>query len=500
MNEIYKLNAKQLSEKLNAKELSSVEITKAFLQRLESEDSKVGSYLQINSDGALEEAKLVDNTRVKGEKLPQMAGVPISIKDLICTKGIATTAASKILEDWVPPYDATIVENIKKNRLVILGKTNLDEFAMGSSTERSAYKLCRNPWDLDTVPGGSSGGSASSVAGYLAPFSVGTDTGGSIRQPAAFTGLVGAKPTYGGVSRYGIIAMASSLDQAGPMARDTRDAAILHDILSSYDKRDSTSLNFDFGSMEKAVIDGQKIGVSGKKIGIVKELSGEGFAPGVLEAFRETVDKLSDAGAEIYEISCPNFKYSIGAYQILMASEASSNLERFDGMRYGKRFLPDSGNVTAETMMSATRGKGFGFEVIRRIILGMHSLSAGSYEAHYGAAQKSRTLILGDFENAFKKVDYLISPTAPTVAFKLGEQLDNPMQMYMNDMATIPANFAGCPAISLPNGLAENNLPSGFQIIANQKADSSMYELAAALEKLIGFNYDKSYSRANGLK
>jgi aspartyl-tRNA(Asn)/glutamyl-tRNA(Gln) amidotransferase subunit A len=429
-----------------------------------------------------------------------MAGVPISVKDLICTKGIVTTAASKILESWVPPYDATIVENIKKHKMIMLGKVNLDEFAMGSSTERSAYKLCKNPCDLSTVPGGSSGGSASSVAGYFAPFSVGTDTGGSIRQPAAFTGLVGAKPTYGGVSRFGIIAMASSLDQAGPLARDVLDAAILHDILSSYDKRDSTSLDFSFGSMEEAVLKGQKNGVKGKKIGVIKELSGEGFAPKVLSSFRDALDKLSDAGAQIQEISCPNFKYSIGAYQILMASEASSNLERFDGMRFGKRFLPESGNVTAETMMSTTRGKGFGFEVIRRIILGMHSLSAGSYEAHYGAAQKVRTLILQDFENAFKKVDYLVSPTAPTVAFKFGEQLENPMQMYMNDMATIPANFAGCPAISVPSSLAENDLPSGFQIIAPQKGDYSMYELAAGVENLINFEYDKKFSLSRGFE
>jgi aspartyl-tRNA(Asn)/glutamyl-tRNA(Gln) amidotransferase subunit A len=361
---------------------------------------------------------------------------------------------------------------------------------MGSSTERSAYKLCRNPWDLSTVPGGSSGGSASCVAAFQAPLSVGTDTGGSIRQPASFTGIVGAKPTYGGISRYGIIAMASSLDQAGPMARNVLDAAVLHDILSSYDKRDSTSLNYDFSSMEQAARQGVQKGFAGLKIGVVKELERQGFDKGVLVNFQKSVQILEKGGAKIQEISCPNFKYSIGAYQILMSSEASSNLARFDGMRYGQRFLPDEGAVTAETMMRTTRDKGFGFEVKRRIILGTYALSAGSYEAYYGSAQKVRTLIKQDFAEAYSKVDLLITPTTPTTAFKIAQNIDNPMAMYMNDLATIPANFAGQGAISIPNGKAENNLPSGLQIIAPQFKDKDMYFLAGGLEKLINFSND----------
>ncbi|MDR3128514.1 MAG: Asp-tRNA(Asn)/Glu-tRNA(Gln) amidotransferase subunit GatA [Bifidobacteriaceae bacterium] len=492
MSELYKLSAWEIANKLRLREISSLEITQAFLDRINQTDDKLGAFLLVDDKIAIETAKKIDSSRLKGDTLPKMAGVPIAIKDLICTKGLVTTAASKILQNWVPPYDATLVENIKDNGLIILGKTNLDEFAMGSSTERSAYKLCLNPWDLNTVPGGSSGGSAASVAAWQTPFSVGTDTGGSIRQPASLTGIVGAKPTYGGISRYGIIAMASSLDQAGPMARCVLDAAILHDILSSYDMQDSTSLNYDFGSMEQAAIEGTNQGLKGLKVGIIKQLTGEGFSKGILAAFNKVVALLVNNGAEIVEVDCPNFQYSIGAYQILMASEASSNLARYDGMRYGKRFLPDKQTVTAESMMKTTRDIGFGFEVKRRIILGTYALSAGSYEAYYGAAQKVRTLIKGDFTRAYKQVDCLISPTVPTVAFKIGEQLDDPMAMYMNDLATIPANFGGMPAMSIPNGLAANNLPSGLQIIAPQFKDYNMYFLASALEKLINFNFNPS--------
>jgi aspartyl-tRNA(Asn)/glutamyl-tRNA(Gln) amidotransferase subunit A len=379
--------------------------------------------------------------------------VPIAVKDVVVTKGLPTTAGSKILEGWIPPYDATLVERIKAAGLPILGKTNMDEFAMGSSTEHSAYGNTKNPWDLDRIPGGSGGGSAAAVAGFEAPLAIGTDTGGSIRQPGAVTGTVGVKPTYGGVSRYGLIAMASSLDQAGPVTRSVLDAALLHELIGGHDPHDSTSINEPVPGVVAAAQQGAQGDLKGLRVGVVKELSGEGYQAGVSARFDESLDQLRALGAEIVEVSCPSFGYALDAYYLIMPAEASSNLAKFDGMRFGLRVEPAEGPVTAERVMGATRGAGFGDEVKRRVILGTYALSAGYYDAYYGSAQKVRTLIQRDFAAAFEQADVLVSPTAPTTAFKFGEKLDDPLAMYLNDIATIPANLAGVPGMSLPNGL-----------------------------------------------
>src|SRR5699024_10482737 len=388
--------------------------------------------------------------------LHPLAGVPIAVKDVVVTKGQPTTAASKMLEGWIPPYDATIVERLRAAGLPILGKTNLDEFAMGSSTEFSAFGPTRNPWDLDRIPGGSGGGSAAAVASFQAPLAIGTDTGGSIRQPAALTGSVGVKPTYGGVSRYGLIALASSLDQAGPVARTVEDAALLHELIGGHDPRDSTSLPDAMGDLIAAAAAQDLRGV---RLGVVKELGGAGYQPGVEASFAAALELLRGAGAEILEVSCPSFVHALAAYYLILPAEASSNLAKFDGMRYGLRVEPTDGPLTAERVMSATRGAGFGDEVKRRIILGTHALSAGYFDAYYGSAQQVRTLIQRDFAAAFEQADVLVSPTTPTTAFRFGEKLDDPMAMYLNDVATIPANLAGVPGISVPSGLSDDGLP-----------------------------------------
>jgi len=363
----------------------------------------------------------------------------------------------------------------------MLGKTNLDEFAMGSSTEHSAYGPTRNPWDLDRIPGGSGGGSAAAVSAYEAPLALGTDTGGSIRQPAAVTGSVGVKPTYGGVSRYGAIAMASSLDQIGPVTRTVLDSALLHEVIAGHDPADSTSLPDPVGALAEAARTGN---VAGMRIGVVRELQGEGYDAGVQQRFDESLELLRGAGAEIVEVSCPNFRYALGAYYLIMPSEASSNLAKFDGVRYGLRVLPEDGPLTIERVMGASRAAGFGDEVKRRIILGTYALSAGYYDAYYGSAQKVRTLVQRDFDAAFAQADVLISPTAPTTAFKLGEKLDDPLAMYLNDVATIPANLAGVPGISVPGGLADG-LPVGIQFLAPAREDARLYRAGAALEKML---------------
>ncbi|MFM5968137.1 MAG: Asp-tRNA(Asn)/Glu-tRNA(Gln) amidotransferase subunit GatA, partial [Micrococcales bacterium] len=363
----------------------------------------------------------------------------------------------------------------------ILGKTNLDEFAMGSSTEFSAFGPSHNPWDLDRIPGGSGGGSSSAVASFQAPLAIGSDTGGSIRFPAAVTGTVGTKPTYGAVSRYGLIALASSLDQIGPVSRNVLDAALLQDVIAGYDKHDSTSLPESLGSMVDAA---KKMDVKGVRIGVIKELTGAGFQPGVQARFNESLALLQNAGAEIVEVSCPSFEYAIAAYYLILPAEASSNLAKFDSVRFGLRVTPE-GNPTIERVMAATREAGFGPEVKRRIILGTYALSSGYYDAYYGSAQKVRTLIQRDFEAAFAKADVLVSPTAPTTAFKLGEKLEDPLAMYLNDIATIPANLAGIPGMSIPNGLAEEDgLPVGIQLLAPAREDARLYQVGAALEKM----------------
>lgn len=480
--DITRLSAADLAGALAGGEISSSEATQAHLDRIAAVDGDLNAFLYVNADEALATARDVDERRAAGEELHPLAGVPIAVKDVVVTKGMPTTAGSKILEGWIPPYDATLVERLRAARLPILGKTNMDEFAMGSSTEHSAYGNTKNPWDLDRIPGGSGGGSAAAVAAFEAPLAIGTDTGGSIRQPGAVTGTVGVKPTYGGVSRYGLIAMASSLDQAGPVTRTVLDAALLHELIGGHDPRDSTSIAEPLPGLVEAARQGATGDLAGLRVGVVKELSGEGYQEGVSARFAESLEILRALGAEVVEVSCPHFTYALDAYYLIMPSEASSNLAKFDGMRFGLRVEPADGPVTAERVMAATRGAGFGDEVKRRIILGTYALSAGYYDAYYGSAQKVRTLIQRDFAAAFEQVDVLVSPTAPTTAFKFGEKLDDPLAMYLNDVATIPANLAGVPGMSVPNGLSDDGLPVGFQILAPAKADDRLYRVGAALE------------------
>ncbi|MDP9431637.1 MAG: Asp-tRNA(Asn)/Glu-tRNA(Gln) amidotransferase subunit GatA [Actinomycetota bacterium] len=473
-----RLSAADTASLIAAKDVSAVEVTQAHLDRIAAVDERVHAFLHVDAEGALAQARSVDAAVAGGEELGPLAGVPLALKDVLVQRDVPTTCGSRILEGWKPPYDATVVTKLRDAGIVILGKTNMDEFAMGSSTENSAYGATANPWDLGRIPGGSSGGSSAAVAAYEAPLAIGTDTGGSIRQPAAVCGLVGAKPTYGGVSRYGLIAFSSSLDQAGPLTRTVLDAALLHEVIAGHDPRDSTSID----ALVPPVAASVHQGVRGLKIGVVRELSGEGYQPGVQQRFTEAVELLEAHGAEVREVSCPHFAYGLPAYYLIAPSEASSNLARFDAMRYGLR-VGDDGTRSAEEVMSLTRAQGFGPEVKRRIILGSYALSSGYYDAYYGQAQKVRTLITRDFEAAYQDVDVLVSPTTPTTAFRLGERVDDPMAMYLADLCTIPSNLAGGPAISVPAGLApEDGLPVGFQIMAPTMADDVMYRVAGALE------------------
>lgn len=490
MSDLTRLSAAALAEQLRAREVTSVEATQAHLDRMAAVEPAVHAYLHVSADSALATAADVDARRAAGEDLHALAGVPIAVKDVVVTRGVPTTVGSKILEGWVPPYDATLVEKIKAAGLPILGKTNMDEFAMGSSTEHSAYGNTHNPWDLERIPGGSGGGSAAAVAAYEAPLAIGTDTGGSIRQPAAVTGTVGVKPTYGSVSRYGLVALASSLDQAGPCTRTVLDAALLHELIGGHDPRDATSLPGPATGYVDAARAGATGDLTGVRVGVVRELQGEGYQPGVLARFEESLELLRGAGAEIVEVSCPHFTYALAAYYLILPAEASSNLAKFDGMRFGLRVEPTEGPVTAERVMAATRGQGFGDEVKRRIILGTYALSAGYYDAYYGSAQKVRTLIQRDFAAAFEVADVLVSPTAPTTAFRLGEKLDDPLAMYLNDVATIPANLAGVPGMSLPSGLSDDGLPAGFQILAPAREDARLYRVGAALEALLETSWE----------
>ena len=479
--------AAELADALTSGEATSVEITQAHLDRIGEVDGAVHAFLQVDAQGALAAAAKADERRAAGAPASALDGVPIAVKDVLVTKGLPTTCGSRILEGWVPPYDATVVARLRTAGLPILGKTNMDEFAMGSSTEHSAYGPTRNPWDLDRIPGGSGGGSSAAVAAFEAPFAIGTDTGGSIRQPGAVTGTVGVKPTYGGVSRYGLIALANSLDQAGPVTRTVLDAALLHEVIGGHDPLDSTSIDEPVPDLVAAAREGASGDLSGVRIGVVTELGGEGYQDGVLARFRESVDLMIGAGAEVVEVSCPHFVHALATYYLILPAEASSNLAKFDAMRYGLRVLPEGIDApSAEEVMRATRDAGFGEEVKRRIILGTYALSSGYYDAYYGQAQKVRTLITRDFEAAFEQADVLVSPTAPTTAFKLGEKVDDPLAMYLNDMATIPANLSGVPGISVPSGLAdEDNLPAGVQILAPALADDRVYRVGAALEALL---------------
>ncbi|MEU5424485.1 Asp-tRNA(Asn)/Glu-tRNA(Gln) amidotransferase subunit GatA [Streptomyces olivoreticuli] len=479
--ELIKLTAAEIAAKIASGEVTAVQVTEAHLARIEAVDEKVNAFLHVDREGALAQARAVDDKRARGEKLGPLAGVPLALKDIFTTKGIPTTVGSKILEGWIPPYDATLTQRLKAADVVILGKTNMDEFAMGSSTENSAYGPTGNPWDLTKIPGGSGGGSSAALAAYEAPLAIGTDTGGSIRQPAAVTGTVGVKPTYGAVSRYGMVAFSSSLDQGGPCARTVLDAALLHEAIAGHDPLDSTSIDAPVPPVVEAARNGD---VKGMRIGIVKQFRGEGYQAGVLQRFDESVELLKELGAEVVEVDCPSFDLALAAYYLIAPSECSSNLARFDAMRYGLR-VGDDGTKSAEDVTALTREAGFGDEVKRRVILGTYALSSGYYDAYYGSAQKVRTLITRDFEKAFGEggVDVLISPTTPTTAFPIGERADDPMAMYLADLCTIPTNLAGNAAMSLPCGLApEDGMPVGLQIIAPAMADDRLYRVGAAVE------------------
>jgi aspartyl-tRNA(Asn)/glutamyl-tRNA(Gln) amidotransferase subunit A len=471
--------AAQMADALAKGETTSVELTQAHLDRVAEVDGQVKAFLHVDSEGALAQAKDVDARRAKGEKLSAIAGIPLALKDVLAQKGVPTTAGSKILQGWRPPYDSTVVSKLKDAGVVIMGKTNMDEFAMGSSTENSGYGPTFNPWDLTRTPGGSSGGSSAAVSSFEAPLAIGSDTGGSIRQPAALTGIVGVRPTYGAVSRYGLIAYSSSLDQAGPFGRTVLDTALLHEVIAGHDPKDATSINAPVPAVVQAAKSGD---VKGMKIGVIKQLQGEGYQKGVQARFDESLQILASLGAEIVEVNCPSFEYALAAYYLIAPSECSSNLARFDAMRYGLR-TGDVDGASAEAVMSATRDAGFGREVKRRIILGTYALSSGYYDAYYGSAQKIRTLIIEDYAKAFAKADVLVSPTAPTTAYKIGEKVDDPMAMYLGDVATIPVNLAGICGMSLPAGLAEeDDLPVGFQIMAPAMQDQRLYQAGAALE------------------
>ncbi len=485
MSDLTRLSAAALADALAKGEVSSVEATHAHLERIAAVDGDVHAFLHV-SDHALDVAADIDRRRAAGEELGPLAGVPLAIKDVLVTTDMPSTSGSRILEGYMSPFDATVVARSRAAGLVPLGKTNMDEFAMGSSTEHSAYGPTHNPWDLDRVPGGSGGGSAAAVAAFEAPLALGSDTGGSIRQPAHLTGTVGVKPTYGGVSRYGAIALASSLDQVGPVTRSVLDAGLLHDVIGGHDHRDSTSLADVWPSFAEAARDGARGDVlTGLRVGVVRELPDSGFQAGVSASFRASLALLEANGAEIVEISAPHFEYGVAAYYLILPAEASSNLAKFDSVRFGMRVTPHA-NATVEDVMAATREAGFGDEVKRRIILGTYALSAGYYDAYYGSAQKVRTLIQRDFDAAFGAVDVIATPSAPTTAFRLGERVDDPLQMYLNDVTTIPANLAGVPGISIPSGLAEEDgLPVGIQFLAPVREDARLYRVGAALEALL---------------
>ncbi|WP_425394166.1 Asp-tRNA(Asn)/Glu-tRNA(Gln) amidotransferase subunit GatA [Actinomadura oligospora] len=482
VSELIGKGAAELGELIASGETSAEEVAAAHLDRIHAVDAEVHAFLHVDREGVLAQARGIDERRAAGEELGPLAGVPVAHKDVFTTKDMPTTAGSKILEGWRPPYDATVTARLRAAGMVILGKTNMDEFAMGSSTENSAFGPSRNPWDLTRIPGGSSGGSSAAVAAYEAPLGTGTDTGGSIRQPAAVTGLVGMKPTYGGASRYGMIAFASSLDTPGPFARNVLDAALMQAAFSGHDPMDSTSIDAPVPPVVEAA---RRADVNGLRVGVVKEFAGEGYQPGVLNRFNETVELLESLGAKVVEVSCPHFTYAMPAYYLIAPSECSSNLARFDAMRFGLR-VGDDGTRSAEEIMALTRAEGFGPEVKRRIMLGTYALSSGYYDAYYGKSQQVRTLIMRDFEAAFEQVDVLISPTTPTTAFPIGERADDPMAMYLADLCTIPANLSGNPAISVPCGLAdEDGLPVGVQIMAPVLADDRVYRVGAALEKAL---------------
>jgi len=473
--------AAELGRRIAAREVSSEEVVRAHLDRIAAVDGEVHAFLHVGAEEALSAARDVDARIAAGEELGPLAGVPLALKDVFTTTDAPTTCGSRILEGYRAPYDATVTARLRAAGVPILGKTNMDEFAMGSSTENSAYGPTRNPWDTSRTPGGSGGGSSAAIASYQAPLAIGTDTGGSIRQPAALTATVGVKPTYGAVSRYGLVACASSLDQGGPCARTVEDTALLHEIVAGHDPRDSTSLDVPVPAVVAAAREGARGDLMGVRVGVVRELAGEGYQAGVEESFHSAVETLRGLGAEVVEVSCPNFRHALAAYYLILPSEVSSNLARFDAMRYGLR----TGEGSAEQVMAASRDAGFGDEVKRRIMIGTYALSAGYYDAYYGQAQKVRTLVARDFDAAYEQVDVLVSPTTPTTAFPLGEKVDDPMAMYQFDLCTLPLNLAGHCGMSVPSGLV-GGLPAGLQIMAPALADDRLYRVGAAFEAARG--------------
>ncbi|WP_407685640.1 Asp-tRNA(Asn)/Glu-tRNA(Gln) amidotransferase subunit GatA [Mycobacterium sp. HUMS_1102779] len=491
MSEIIRLDAATLAAKIAARELTSAEVTQACLDQIAATDDRYHAFLHVAADEALSAAAAVDmqiaDAVAAGERLPSaLAGVPLALKDVFTAVDMPTTCGSKILEGWRSPYDATVTLRLRAAGIPILGKTNMDEFAMGSSTENSAYGPTRNPWNVERVPGGSGGGSAAALAALQAPLAIGSDTGGSIRQPAALTATVGVKPTYGTVSRYGLVACASSLDQGGPCARTVLDTALLHQVIAGHDSRDSTSVAAEIPDVVGAARAGAAGDLRGVRVGVVRQLRGEGYQPGVLASFQAAVDQLTELGAEVSEVDCPHFDYALAAYYLILPSEVSSNLARFDAMRYGLR-VGDDGSHSAEEVMALTRAAGFGPEVKRRIMIGTYALSAGYYDAYYNQAQKVRTLIARDLDAAYESVDVVVSPATPTTAFPLGEKVDDPLAMYLFDLCTLPLNLAGHCGMSVPSGLSpDDGLPVGLQIMAPALADDRLYRVGAAYEAARG--------------
>ncbi|NWF93449.1 MAG: Asp-tRNA(Asn)/Glu-tRNA(Gln) amidotransferase subunit GatA [Syntrophaceae bacterium] len=482
--ELHQLTIHELHALLVKREVTSREVTEALYRRIREVEEKIGAYLMLTEEKAFEQAGQVDRKIARGERIGDLAGVPLGIKDILCTKGIRTTCGSRILENYVPFYDGTVVRRLRQEDAVMLGKLNMDEFAMGSSTENSGFQITRNPWDLSRIPGGSSGGSAAAVAADECIAALGTDTGGSIRQPAACCGVVGMKPTYGRVSRYGLVAFASSLDQIGPITKDVEDCAILMNAISGYDPYDSTSVNMDVPNYKESLIND----VKGIRIGIPDEYFIEGMDADVERAVKEAIGLFERWGAKIKRISLPHTPYAVATYYIICTAEASSNLARYDGVKYGLR---SKGFRDLMEMYTQTREKGFGKEVKRRIILGTYVLSAGYYEAYYRKASQVRTLMRSDFEEAFGQVDVILVPTAPTPAFRIGEKVEDPLQMYLSDIHTIPVNLTGIPAISIPCGFSRENLPIGLQIMGRHFDEGMLLRVAYTFEQNTDFHLKK---------
>lgn len=477
---ITELTVHELQEKLRKKEITIPDIVEAYSERIKEKEPEVQAFITELTEESKKQAEMLQERKEKGEKLGELAGIPIGIKDIICTKGIRTTCASKMLENFISPYDATVMEKINAEEMIDLGKLNMDEFAMGGSTEHSYFKKTKNPWDLSRVPGGSSGGSAAAVAANMVPWALGTDTGGSIRQPAALCGVVGLKPTYGLVSRYGVIAFASSLDQVGVFTKDVQDCAILLNVIAGHDEKDTTSVEIDKKDYTKSL---QKE-IKGLKIGIPKEFYGEGINSEVKKSLEQAIEKYKEMGAEVEEFSLDIAKYALATYYIIACAEASSNLGRYDGIRYTYRAKDCK---TLKEIYKKTRSEAFGEEVKRRIILGTYVLSSGYYDAYYKKAQQVRTLVMNEFNKAFEKYDVIITPTSPTVAFKIGEKTTNPMEMYLSDICTVSVNIAGLPGISIPCGVDSQGLPIGMQIIGNKFCEETIIKTAYAYEQATNF-------------